>query len=63
MVLAGYVIRELKMYKYEKVLCTYDGRETVVQTFFSEYSDLTVNDNRAIVAIFHNEYIRGVEND
>lgn len=48
------------MYKYEKVLCTEDG-ETVVDTFESEFWDLTVDDERAPICVGSQEYIRGIE--
>lgn len=50
------------MYLYELVYCTEDS-EIVVDTFESEFSDLTVNDERAPISVGSQEYIRGIESN
>lgn len=48
------------MYKYEIVYCTEES-ETVVRTFYSEYSDLTSEDDRTPYSINSMEYLRLVD--
>ena len=51
-----------KPYKYEIRHCTEDG-ETVTKTFYSEFDDLTTEDDRCPFAIGSQEYITGVETE